>query len=126
MSKYQRSDFPPHWDPPPRMGYGENTPPLLEVLEAVCSNRSRPWVRALFLDKMASYREWLRDDELDRFLTVVETFPEGLEVARDHTESFERILDRGDCTPSQRERIRALLAAVGHKMESSDTRVADP
>jgi hypothetical protein len=35
MTAHTPSAFPPHWDPPPRVGYGESVPPLVTVLEAL-------------------------------------------------------------------------------------------
>ncbi len=52
MSAHKRSDFPPHWDPPPRIGYGETSPPLLSVLETIVAQDAPNWVAQTFVDKV--------------------------------------------------------------------------
>lgn len=56
MSAHSRDDFPPHWDPPPRIGYGESHPPLEDVLKALSETDASPWVRAMFQEKWESTR----------------------------------------------------------------------
>jgi hypothetical protein len=127
MSKHAPSDFPSHWDPPPRIGYGERTPPLLDVLEAVSSDATPSWIKAIFVDKLTSQSygrgplsvlHRFETDELDRYLAVLEKLPESLAVVRDHPHQFERILDQENCTPTQAERVLAILETVGHKVEN--------
>lgn len=129
MSEHEPSDFPRHWDPPPRLGYGETTPPLLDVLEVLCRDNPAGWVKVVFIDKLASqssgfgpFSMWLflDSDELDRYLTVLETLAESRDIIRDHPDEFERLLNRGDCSSSQIERVQAILAAVGHEVESRE------
>ncbi|MDP6446542.1 MAG: hypothetical protein QF805_22310, partial [Pirellulaceae bacterium] len=55
MSGHPRSDFPPHWDPPPRPGYGMNTPDLYLVMDSLGADENfRPWVRDLYCDKFTN------------------------------------------------------------------------
>jgi hypothetical protein len=56
-------------------------------------------------------------DELDRYLTVLETLPEARDIVRNDPHQLEQILRQPDCTPTQRERVRAILAAVGHEVK---------
>jgi hypothetical protein len=126
MSEHERSDFPPHWEPPPRVGYGETEPALVDALEALDSGSTPRWVQALFLDKLARMVQdpyegllnYLSPDGLDRYLSIIETLPEGLELVRKHPESFEQILGRDDRSDSQHERVRVLLEASGHPVET--------
>jgi hypothetical protein len=55
MSAHAPSDFPPLWDPPPRVGYGESRPPLMDVLEAIADQPPAPWVRQLYVEKLRQY-----------------------------------------------------------------------
>jgi hypothetical protein len=48
MSQHARSDFPPHWEPPPHIGYGDNEPPLLDVLDMLESRPVAEWVRDVY------------------------------------------------------------------------------
>ena len=51
MSRHEQSDFPPHWDPPPRIGYGQRRPDLTSVLQVIDRQGAAPWVRAIYEDK---------------------------------------------------------------------------
>lgn len=52
MSAHNREDYPPVWDPPPRMGYREQTPTEGAICEAMAALPPAPWVRDLFLPKI--------------------------------------------------------------------------
>ncbi|OAI45598.1 hypothetical protein AYO44_12710 [Planctomycetaceae bacterium SCGC AG-212-F19] len=52
MSAHQRSDFPPHWDPPPRSGYGETTPSVGAVMAEIRKAPPAPWVAEVFEEKI--------------------------------------------------------------------------
>ena len=47
MSSHPRSDFPTHWDPPPRVGYGEKNPPVIDVVIVILDGKYADWVVAL-------------------------------------------------------------------------------
>lgn len=89
MSAHERTDFPPHWDPPPRIGYGERTPSLVEVFDAMATQQAAQWVTSLFVDKAVFHGEdfapWrgpafdiseMNDEQLARFVSFVELLPE--------------------------------------------------
>lgn len=46
-----RDAFPPIWDPPPRLSYGERLPSLESIATALLEQPPEPWVIALYLDK---------------------------------------------------------------------------
>jgi hypothetical protein len=89
MSAHAQSDFPPHWDPPPRLGYEEKSPHLLDVMEVLAARDDAPWVRAVYLEKFrryledsaASFDRWHSNQELGRIVRVLQQLPEGPEVA---------------------------------------------
>lgn len=58
MSEHERSEFPPVWDPPPRLLYGEETPPISKVREAIARSRPKEWVAELYIAK--SWRDFAR------------------------------------------------------------------
>jgi hypothetical protein len=63
MSSRQRNDFPPQWEPPPRVGYGEQAPALLDVLEALTHTPAPEWVRQAYL---SSYeRVFLQSEDVE-------------------------------------------------------------
>ena len=80
MSARQPQDFPPHWDPPPRLGYVGAQRALIAVLERLADGPAvAPWVRKTYADKFEySYLSggglrWVFDEDdwrrIDRLLT---------------------------------------------------------
>ncbi|MFN0050675.1 MAG: hypothetical protein ACKV0T_00700 [Planctomycetales bacterium] len=51
LSAHDRRDFPPLWDPPPRIGYGEEYPPVSDVLRVIADTKAPSWVQSLYLEK---------------------------------------------------------------------------
>jgi hypothetical protein len=92
MSAHERDDYPPHWDPPPRLSYGEGDPHLADIMEVLPGPLTAPWVREAFLEKLVALFHdehhayyLLRDSEdptFDRYLAVLHRLPEGRRVAR--------------------------------------------
>lgn len=104
MAAHARHDFPPHWDPPPRPAFGEATPRLTDVVEAIAAVDPPQWVREIYFAKMAiaEYPAWsggallrLDDDALDRYVAALERLPEGKRLAAIHAETFNRYVSRG-------------------------------
>ncbi len=90
MRDHRLEEFPPHWDPPPRLGYHERTPPIIDLVEIVAEGPD-DWVRHVYLDKfqrqLASDNFWmssLRDMEDDERLKVLST----VELMLDNELSF--------------------------------------
>lgn len=58
MSRHAQSEYPPSWDPPPRIGWSEpEVPDVLAVMHYIAGHETAPWVRAIYLDKFD--RRWL-------------------------------------------------------------------
>lgn len=83
LSSTPRNAFPPHWDPPPRVGYPDERPDLLDVMEVLVDGRGSPWVRQLYVDKLfrgylrgMSYR-WHTEADQARVTSLVKRLPEG-------------------------------------------------
>ena len=51
MSAHNPTDFPPLWDPPPRVAYEEMNPPMNEILEAIRRQPPAAWVIEVFHEK---------------------------------------------------------------------------
>ena len=51
MSRFERKDFPPIWDPPPRLGYREESPELDDVYQAFERVPCKDWVVAMYAEK---------------------------------------------------------------------------
>lgn len=52
LSRHPRADYPPRWEPPPRLGYGESTPDLSEIRAALDENGAADWVAAAYIKKI--------------------------------------------------------------------------
>jgi hypothetical protein len=70
MSRFERTDFPPIWDPPPRLGYRETTPSVDAIRAELAKDQGAPWARAIFLEKswsmlmtQARSRTWRFDSD---------------------------------------------------------------
>ena len=53
MSAFPREAFPPIWDPPPRVGYGEKEPDIMEVLSMMIRYDATRWMGQLYIDKLS-------------------------------------------------------------------------
>jgi hypothetical protein len=103
LSARERADFPPHWDPPPRIGYGQSTPSLTDMLDAIANPSTAPWVVSLYLDKAIFYSDRfyphmdtpldiaaMNEKELARLVGNIESLPErGRELAASLRPQFE-------------------------------------
>ncbi|MBN9119558.1 MAG: hypothetical protein J0I06_10440 [Planctomycetes bacterium] len=89
MSAHGRSDFPPGWEPPPRIGYDEKTPHILDVMEVLVTRDVAPWVRTEFVDKLRRqfgeppfiFYNRTHDPDLNRITRILQRLPEGPEIA---------------------------------------------
>jgi hypothetical protein len=147
MSAHERKDFPPHWDPPPRIGYAEKRPSIERVMKAIAATETKPWARDIFVEKFeqatsifSEYREGRisdseDDEDLDRYLAIVEEFPDRSEFLKKHKAAFDEVLDRKKRSDAILKRIRSLYEAAGLEppesvesppIESSDENRGDP
>jgi hypothetical protein len=117
LSAHAASDFPPQWDPPPRIGYGETAPDILDVMEVIASGDYAPWVRACYLDK---FRRYLGDDftfryepksgaELAQLVRVLQRLPEGPAIASEQLLGLEIQLSHESLSEEDRENITAIV-----------------
>jgi hypothetical protein len=123
MSAHEHGDFPPHWDPPPRIGYGETTPELPKVLETLIAVEAKPWVTELYWEKFRdlighgydyhNYWRYLDDVEFDRHLAILEHLPENSPILAEQREHLETLLlsdsPKPSLTNAQKNRLRKLL-----------------
>ncbi len=62
MSRYERKDFPPIWDPAPRRGYWETTPGIEAMRRGLATTKGVPWAREVFLER--SWENWTRESRV--------------------------------------------------------------
>jgi hypothetical protein len=128
MSAHERSDFPPVWNPPPRIGYGENVPPLLAVIEQLTKTETKPWVRELFMKKLKmrlssndSYLtawSFMEADEITKYIVVLQQLPERDELIADNYKGLLPILTgENGAADELRVQVRALLGERAKEAE---------
>ncbi len=97
MSEHQPKDFPPNWSPPPRIGWADESPDIVRVMEVLTTQPAAPWVRAIFIDKFERGRfgmgrifHHVSSEELD---SLLDRLPEGpaLRVKHDEIGDFQRM-----------------------------------
>ena len=109
MSALERDDFPPHWDSPPRIGYGEATPDLWKIMALIDENDVAPWVHSLYKEKVlaqAGTPAYVGDrlidlaemdqQSLEMYTRLLGETPEGREMAARHSFEIENILEDAD------------------------------
>lgn len=122
LSAHRRADFPPHWDPPPRVGYGENRPPILDVLELVSKKPGAGWALDLYSEKYRDYlhhHHWdlgllpdLDDRQLTRHLSLLESLPNGAQIIAEQERALRYLLDEQQRPKAIREHVKRLLEKV--------------
>lgn len=117
MSSHAWSDFPPTWNPPPRLTNWQ--PKAVDMLwTAMQDPQSAPWVRDLYLAKFkvelgktARYFRSQNDQQQDRMLDLLETLPEGPQIVREHLDALKDSASSEHGT-IRRERFFKLLQAA--------------
>lgn len=134
MSQHEPADFPPHWDPPPRIGYTGSAPPLLNIIEQLVADPPADWVRQVYVNKLrdrfgdrygyefSSYWASLTLDQRERFVTAMEALPEAAEILKPPDAEYSDIaLHENDEPVELVERLRRIV----EKTEDADN-VGDP
>src|SRR5262245_32656038 len=130
MSAHEPTDFPPHWEPPPRIGYWETNPPVLDVMEIILVDPPAPWVRDLFFEK---FRRFLRsaayslpyiremEEKRARIARLILQFPERLPDLTSYgvRETLFLVLEEPSLSPQERERLESMLKEAEEKTRTS-------
>lgn len=105
MTEHKRADFPPAWDPLPRVGWdGPEQPPLLDVVRTIAANPPAEWVREAYVDKFE--RQWLgmelrwRPENLPAVRDILNRLPEGPELLAKHGDSLAAVPQPEPETPA--------------------------
>jgi hypothetical protein len=124
MSAHERDDFPPHWDPPPRVAYREQRPDITQVQEHLDVLAVKPWVRAIYVEKFGNWLAGdnmfegalgeLPPDQAERRIALIERMPERLQIVRENERTLQHMSSEySEMRPDLKERIRKLLAEAG-------------
>jgi hypothetical protein len=113
MSAHERDDFPPHWDPPPRIGFGETSPTLVDVLQVIAASEAPKWVEQIFAEKVIDqfaghyFHPYMfgadesvfpnpavmDEAQLERYYQLLLRLPSGPRIARAQRERIEHALE---------------------------------
>lgn len=109
MSAHSPRQFPPHWDPPPRIGARGERKLILKIVPALQADTA-PWVRQVFLDKLdaALGRNdfpmetlWLETD-VGEILQALQSQPEGAAILSSKWDILSRIRQWEHVVPPER------------------------
>ena len=132
IAEHQESDFPTHWDPPPRLGYGEDSPNVYEVTLGLISNDAPKWFINRYGHKL--YEEsigWrftyiqlsdLSDEDLKNYVLVISALENGPEIAKHQVENA-KVLLNNSLTESRKKSLTALCdigKSAASKMDAND------
>jgi hypothetical protein len=116
MSAHSPADFPPHWDPPPRLGYGETAPDLWDVLDVVVEQSHADWVRLVYVDKLKhTLRERYHLYGMNgvsgaQVVRVLRRLPEGPDLVAAYRDTLRSALTLDDkMAPEVASELKALL-----------------
>lgn len=108
-SERHTSDFPPHWNPPPRLGYRERVPELRAVRNVIREQLPPQWLMNLYLDKIgrALQEDLLRHWPESSWEQIVERLEERPDISEVDSESraTASFLIEFDATLSESDRI---------------------
>jgi hypothetical protein len=125
MSAHEPGDFPPHWDPPPRISYRQFVPDIVAVMEELDAQgtTAAPWVQSIYAEKFSN---WLRGEydfgiwrelpahEAERIIGLVEQMPERKQLIRDHQLGLDSAVGAYSQWPAElQERTKKLLIEAG-------------
>ena len=106
LSRHQPADYPPHWSPPPLIGWPTARPDLLPVVDAMAARTDiAPWVRAVYVDKFE--RRYIgsgmmfgphKQPEIE---AVLDRLPESAALRSKHAEELERFREIETLTTRQ-------------------------
>ncbi len=111
--EHYATELPPHWDPPPRIGYGETKPELISAALAIHLTDPADWFWKLYLDKLKrkdihfrfeSVMNTLDETQLGGFIELFDTLGISEWHAREIDEWIEESLD-GKPLPQQRREL---------------------
>jgi hypothetical protein len=126
MSAHKQSDFPPQWDPPPRIGYGETKPDLFAVLDALEARERPAWVWEAYGEKLqqhigypySHYFHLHSGGDLSRIVHALEKIPSGPEIAVKYEDAArQRMEDKS--TPTEDSFSLQILLDLAEKAKKS-------
>lgn len=130
MSAHERRDYPPHWDPPPWPGYGQDNPTLVLLMQML-DESTAVWVTDTYFEKFKLrigraapsvyyYWEEMDSNEFSAYMTILEETPRGQEIVRENATLFRNLASHDTSRkPERTNRIRELLKKLDISMKES-------
>lgn len=106
VQRHDRDAFPPHWDPPPRPGYGEHEPDPVEVLAHALESDAPYWFTESYCAKVPGVvgenvlyerRKFRSESERDHYERVQKSltgYAHARRLASEHNEILRAIVER--------------------------------
>lgn len=119
LSAHQQTDFPPFWNPPPRVGFRNERLRILKIIAALRDDDS-PWVRKVYFDKMNAALGthfpmetlWMQSNATE-IVTLLEQSSEGKAILKDKVELLEIFKQLSELSAQDRSSIdRAFILAA--------------
>ncbi len=119
--EYAETEFPSHWDPPPRLGYGETEPEVYLVVAGLLAHDAPQWIVNRYADKLelnAGEWPWMRDSlsrhtdsELSNYVQTISQLPNSQRIAANYEMTVRGILDvePADLSAARRTALERLL-----------------
>lgn len=124
MNHHPEDEFPPHWDPPPRIGYGEYEPPVHQVVAQLLRSPSPPWLLNRYLDKLGVEAERMNQWSVlsgysdEDFAAYVETLAQldsrdqVIQHYRVYNHLLKQTLESEDIAASRRASLQRLMKLI--------------
>lgn len=82
MSAHTRTDFPPHWSPPPHIALSKSSPSITDVITVVLSEPPADWVRDVYMEAfrralpaVLTRHRIVNDQDLLTYLNILDQLP---------------------------------------------------
>lgn len=112
MTEHDETEFPAHWDPPPRVGYGERAPSPAEVMVSLQKHNASQWIIDRYIDKMSRRQPdgIGKVDDLKHFVEAIESMP--ADQQQQMADSIEHVVEKSSSKGNQKlfDRVVALMS----------------
>lgn len=114
MSQHTPDDYPPQWDPPPRLGYRESQPNLTDLQNAMTADWPADWVAQVYLAKIdrklkTEIAPFSGYDSWEQIAALLQEYPDAYKVAPEHQRSAQFLHDHLDSlSDAEREALREI------------------
>jgi hypothetical protein len=143
LAGHERSDFPPHWDPPGVLARQPYLPRFLDAIEIVCAWPEGSWVRSAFLARFErTFSAWLDEGamwlyqdnratpeqlrDLERVRDLLASLPGSPGVLAEHREYLIKLLEfTKEHDPPRSAIVEQILTLAAADESSADESSAD-